>query len=384
MPEVIIRKCESYDSALLKKTAVEIFEALGGVNAIYKKGSRVAVKVNLILGSAPETAVTTNPFLVRAFCDLLLEKGVNPFIIDSPNAAIMYNPESLKQVYALSGYPEIFKENKTEFNYDCSFESVSIKDGVGIKQAEILTPILKCDGVLNLAKGKTHAFTQVTGATKNLFGCIAGMYKGAYHTKLQNVANFSKMLVDIAVFIKPALSVIDAVTCMEGNGPSGGEPREVGYIIASKDTFHADSVFCSLIGLAPEAYPVLIEAAGRGIFKKEELKLNGSYEKVKGFKLADTAASTIDGFVGINFKTRIFRALAKQLFTVRPVMNSKCIGCAACAKACPVKAIDIVNKKAIIRKKDCIRCYCCHEVCPHRAVDLKKNLLFRMREKIIK
>ena len=277
-----------------------------------------------------------------------------------------------------------FKDSGVELNYDCNFETVSIKDGLAIKNAELIFPVINCEGVLNIAKGKTHAFTQVTGATKNLFGCVAGMYKGAYHTKLQNVSNFSKMLVDIALFIKPALSVIDAVTCMEGNGPSGGEPKEAGYVIASRDFFFADSVFCSLIGFEPEAYPVLAEAARRGLYKKEELELNGSFERIKGFKLADTAASTLDGFVGINLKTRIFRALAKQLFTVRPVMNEKCIGCGACARACPVKAIDIIKKKAIIRKKDCIRCYCCHEVCPHRAVDLKKSVLYRLREKIIK
>lgn len=384
MAEVIIRKCESYDPALLKSTVEDIFNSLGGVNSIYKNGSRIAVKVNLLMGTEPEKAVTTHPLLARAFCDVLLENGVKPVIMDSPNAAIMYNEENLKKVYEICGYLEAFKGSNVEFNYDPAFETVNIRDGVTAKQAQLITPLLRCDGVLNIAKGKTHAFTQVTGATKNLFGCVAGMYKGAYHTRLQNVSNFSKMLVDIALFIKPALSVIDAVTCMEGNGPSGGEPREVGYLIASRDCFNADSVFCSLIGLSPEAYPVLVEAINRGVYKKEELKINGVFEKVKGFKLADTAASTIDGFVGINLKTRIFRALAKQLFTVRPVMNEKCIGCGACARACPVKAIDIVKKRAVIRKKDCIRCYCCHEVCPHRAVNLKKSLLFRIREKIIK
>jgi len=384
VPEVIIRKCEKYDPALLKKTAGDIFSELGGVGAFYKPGSRVAVKVNLLMGTAPEKAVTTHPLLARAFCDLLLENGVRPVIVDSPNSAIIYNEENLRKVYTLSGYLSAFKDSGTKLNYDCSFETVKLKNGTAARTAEIISPVLKCDGILNIAKGKTHAFTQVTGAAKNLFGCVAGMYKGAFHTKLQNAGNFSKMLVDIALFVRPALSVIDAVTCMEGNGPSGGEPRETGYIIASPDCFSADSVFCSLIGLAPEAYPVLAEALHRGVFKKEELKLNGTYEKIKGFKLADTAVSTLDGFVGINLKTRIFRILAKQLLTVRPVMNEKCTGCGACARACPVKAIDLIRKRAVIRKKDCIRCYCCHEVCPYKAVELRKNMLYRLREKVVK
>ncbi len=382
MTEVIIRKCPSYDSNLLKASASEIFKHFGGVNALYKKGGRVAVKVNLITPAKPEEAITTHPAVVWAFCEELLSAGVTPVIMDSPNAAIKYSPESLKKIYEQSGYFEHLKGLPVEFNYDVSSVTARIQNGKAVKLAELISPVLNADGVLNLAKGKTHAFTCITGATKNLFGTVAGISKGAYHAKLKNVENFSDMLLDIAGFVKPALSVIDAVVCMEGNGPTGGTPKPAGYLIASTNTCAADKVFCDLIGFPFMSYPLLKKASERGILEADSIKLTGSYEIVKDFKMPDTSAS-IYGFVNPNAVTRLFALMAKDLLTLKPDMNSNCTGCAVCAKGCPMKAISIKKKRAVIDHSKCIRCYCCHEMCPNKAVDLKKKVLYRLGEKLL-
>lgn len=47
-------------------------------------------------------------------------------------------------------------------------------------------------------------------------------------------------------------------------------------------------------------------------------------------------------------------------------------------RLCPVDAITMKDKKAIIDKGICIRCYCCHEICPSKCIDLKPNLLSRL------
>jgi iron only hydrogenase large subunit-like protein len=60
--------------------------------------------------------------------------------------------------------------------------------------------------------------------------------------------------------------------------------------------------------------------------------------------------------------------------------EENCVGCVACMKACPTKAIRVRNKKAVINYNRCIDCGECLRVCPHNAVvpiltktsDLKK------------
>ena len=97
-----------------------------------------------------------------------------------------------------------------------------------------MKPIVEADGVINLAKFKTHTFMTFTGATKNLFGVIPGLNKVAFHGKLSDPLQFADMLLDVAGFVKPRLkNIIDAVVGLEGRGPgTGGQPRALGFLMA--------------------------------------------------------------------------------------------------------------------------------------------------------
>jgi iron only hydrogenase large subunit-like protein len=50
------------------------------------------------------------------------------------------------------------------------------------------------------------------------------------------------------------------------------------------------------------------------------------------------------------------------------VDDAKCIGCVACMKVCPTKAIRVHQKKARISFGRCIDCGGCLRVCPHNAI----------------
>ncbi|MDD5096871.1 MAG: DUF362 domain-containing protein [Candidatus Omnitrophica bacterium] len=52
------------------------------------------------------------------------------------------------------------------------------------------------------------------------------------------------------------------------------------------------------------------------------------------------------------------------------VYQEKCIGCQACEKVCPVKAITMPDKKSIIDGSKCIGCATCIAVCPVAAIDV--------------
>ncbi len=54
------------------------------------------------------------------------------------------------------------------------------------------------------------------------------------------------------------------------------------------------------------------------------------------------------------------------------VDEKKCIGCGACASICPVKAIKLVNSKAVIDPKKCIKCGSCAQFCPVGAIEIKQ------------
>lgn len=49
--------------------------------------------------------------------------------------------------------------------------------------------------------------------------------------------------------------------------------------------------------------------------------------------------------------------------------NSSCNSCGLCAKQCPVKDIEIVNKAPVWQRKNCTGCLRCYHNCPNRAIE---------------
>lgn len=64
--------------------------------------------------------------------------------------------------------------------------------------------------------------------------------------------------------------------------------------------------------------------------------------------------------------------------------NDNCSGCGMCAKICLVNALEVDNKKAVMKPKaDCIFCGCCEAICPKEAVVMKKTTQFKYFYKTI-
>jgi ferredoxin len=252
-----------------------------------------------------------------------------------------------------------------------------------IKRFEVITPVLEADGVFNLCKLKTHVFMHMTGAVKNLFGVIPGLTKPGYHAKLHDRGWFASMLLDLADYIAPRLSIMDAVMSLEGEGPGAkGEPRHVGLLIAARSPLALDVVASEIIGLKRVQNPVLIEAENRGLYptRLEEVELIGAdiaALRIPDYKFPATVTEGA-GLGALNW----LNPWIKSGTTLKPrVIKELCIACGACRDSCPVQAItidDSDNNYAQIDDDTCIRCYCCHEMCPESAVELHQGLLHRV------
>ncbi|MEO0647854.1 MAG: DUF362 domain-containing protein, partial [Cyanobacteria bacterium J06650_10] len=81
----------------------------------------------------------------------------------------------------------------------------------------------------------------------------------------QDAQRFSAMLVETARMISPELTIIDGIIGHEGNGPSGGEPRELGVLGASADVFALDRAMVEVLGVSPERVPILVESQRLGL-----------------------------------------------------------------------------------------------------------------------
>lgn len=375
--KVVLKYCPEY-TAGVEEILREGLQELGGMAAFVKPGQRVLLKVNLLMKKRPEEAVTTHPSVVEAVVRLVQEAGGLPVIGDSPGGP--YTVSALQSIYARSGLKEVAERTGAELNLDIGQEVVSHPEGKLLKSLTITKSVLDADVVIPLSKLKTHGMMTFTGAVKILFGVIPGLLKAEYHLKMSDVRSFADVLVDIATWVKPTLSIMDGIVGMEGDGPSAGKPRSIGALLISEDPFALDVAATHLIGLKPEKVPTIMSARERGFVSRiEEVTLCGDARSL--WRIQDFV---IPKAVSVNFIDMVPLPQSVKSFLLnrvrpRPVFQyDKCVGCSDCVKNCPPKALVLNEKnRPQIDLEACIRCFCCHELCPHKAVEIVQPRLGR-------
>jgi uncharacterized protein (DUF362 family)/NAD-dependent dihydropyrimidine dehydrogenase PreA subunit len=372
---VYVARCPDYRPGTVERALCESLQAVIGEDSLIKAGQRVVLKANLLQAQPPEKAITTHPAIVAAVARWVREAGATPIIADSPGG--LFNQRALSTVYQVTGMLAAADQGGAVLNDDFGTVRVSCPECRAAKSFQALRAVVEADAIINLPKFKTHGLVQLTGSIKNLFGTVPGVTKGRYHARFPAVETFSAMLVDILAYCKPVLTVMDAVVGMEGDGPSGGDPRHIGLLLASTNPVAVDVVAATIAGMAPLSVPPIAAAARRGLTSARvaDIAILGSpvdSVKVAGFKRPRT------GVEHTRMIPRSVPAWVTDRLLASPQAGPGCTVCGVCKENCPVEAITIANGRAHIDLERCIRCYCCHELCPEDAVELHRSLLSRV------
>ena len=261
--KVYIVQCKDYDEIEDKFAA--LMNLMGGMGRFAKQGEKIVLKVNLLREARPEEAVSTHPAVVAAVGRLAREAGAVPVIADSPGGGYRYTRKILDKIYHTNRMHQAANQAGITVNWDTTSRPVSFTDGILTKHFDIITPVYEADAVFNLCKMKTHLFTVMTGAIKNIFGVIPGLSKTGYHAKLHDVQRFAGMLLDLTQYVSPRLTIMDAVVAMEGDGPGTGDPRQVGLLIGSENPLALDVAATEIMGLHRTENPILMEAERRAL-----------------------------------------------------------------------------------------------------------------------
>ncbi|MHB0856547.1 MAG: DUF362 domain-containing protein [Anaerolineae bacterium] len=393
-PRVALVACPDYDLERVEAAVRRAVDLLGGMGAFVQPGQRVLLKPNLLRALPPERAATTHPAVVAAVAKLVIEAGGRPVIADSPGGP--YAEAMLRAVYRKSGMVWAAEVSGAELYYGTGSAQVPYPQGKVLHRLDIIQAALDADVLINLAKLKTHNLTTLTLAVKNLFGLVPGSLKISYHAKLQEAGLFTEGLLDIAAYARPALNLIDGIVAMEGNGPSGGDPRQLGALVAGADVVGVDLLATALVGVPPLDVRTTRTAQARGLTsgRLEDLEVLGDpLETLQARDWRMGAAIAVDpgllpriarkllrsgSSAGMGWFGRVaYNAAARQL-VVAPRAGPLCVGCGFCAKHCPVEAITVVDSRALMALDRCIRCYCCHELCPYEAVTLRRPWVGRL------
>ena len=371
-PKVALVRCDSYDSEALDQAVNRGLDLLGGPSAFFTPGETLLIKPNVLIGDPPEKQTATNPAVFYAVAKAFQDAGVNLVYGDSP----AFGPPLVSM--RTSGMAAQADELGIPLADFVREQTVSYPEGQLVRQFPIAQGVMAADGVIDVAKFKTHALTRLTGAVKNLFGCVPGVIKSEFHANLQDEEQFGKMLFDLASLIHPRLCITDAIFGMEGNGPRNGTPRKIGVLIFSTDPTANDVVMSKMMALDPLLVPTLAAAEAKQPGALSNYELLG--DPLDAFIMPDYQVNRNPGTTTLN-KGMMHKILQKWT-SPRPVIDTeKCVACGTCVKICPVtpKALSFkpgAPKSAPVYNYDhCIRCYCCQETCPYEAIYVHTPLL---------
>lgn len=382
MAKVVLAKCPDYQADSVARSVEAALAPLGGMINFVRPGQKVLLKVSLLMPAGPGSAIVTHPEVVRAVVSEVKKAGGRPLIGDSCGSAYT----DINEAYRMAGYDKVARETGAQL---VSFSRSGTRifqnlQNPHLPELHLFKAPLEADLVISLPKLKTHGLTLMTGAIKNLYGCVPGFYKARGHACAPRPDDFAGILVDILAIIKPRLTIMDAVYGMEGQGPSAGSPRKIGLILASPDVVAADAVAGSLIGYRPEEIDTTRLAGQRGLGESDLAKIT-----VLGERIADRRITNFKKTGGarqlLHRLPRFVLGWAKPFFEtlkVQPrIKKNKCTRCLICVDHCPVKAIDPPDDKDSFPRIDCqgcISCFCCQELCPARAIEAKEPWLLKL------
>ena len=379
-PCVALIRCPDYDPAAVEAAVRRAVDLLGGMGGFVRPGQRVLVKPNLLMPTDPDRAIVTHPAVVRAVVLLVQEAGGQVLIADNPGVSTIHY--AWQRAYERTGLAAVAAETGARLNTEIVAMQRPYPDGHLIKVVDTSSFVTDADVVISLPKLKTHDLMRYTGAVKNLFGTIPGLIKPAYHVKLQTTDQFAGMLLDLAGFVHPALTVMDAVVGMDGDGPSAGRPFPIGAVLAGADPTAVDVAAVALVGHDPLAMPTIAQAVRRGwtTGRVADLDIVGddlAALQVSGFQIPPGGqGNTLPHMPGF------LHGWAARRMVARPVVSERCIGCGVCIANCPAQTIAKADDRARIDSAGCIYCYCCHELCPVDAVELHHSILGRLLNRL--
>lgn len=359
---VALAKCAQYRPEDIAAALDKLFATLGGPAKFIPRNGSILIKPNLLTDRSPDKAVTTHPEIARAVIRMVRQCGGKPFIGDSPAGML-----KIDSVLDKTGFGALCAEEQVKFVV-FEQEPCVARDYNGVPLA-IAKAAFDADLIINLPKLKTHAFTLFTNAVKNVFGLLPGYQKALLHKTFAHPDQFGDCLAFLYGAVRPGLTICDAITAMEGDGPSGGTPVQIGLLAASSDGVALDTVMCRLLKINPGdvGYLNSLRRSGVGESRLENIELSGDHLESAGLRplklpLTAKAARLIP--------RRLARIIGPYVW-IAPSFKESCTACGRCAQACPVKALEIrKNPPPLLNRRKCIACCCCHEICPERAIEM--------------
>ncbi len=252
LPELVVAKNDTDAAALVRKAV----EALGGMKRFISNQDIVVVKPNIGWDRTPIQAANTNPRVIAEVVRLCYDAGAKHVVVTDASC------NEPNRCFQRSGIWKAAYDMGAEVILPAThrFRTMRLKGEV-LDEWLVYTPLVNADKVINVPIAKHHNLAKYTGAMKNWYGSLGGRRNRLHQ-------NIDVSIADLAQFIQPTLTIVDATRVLMRNGPQGGniaDAKDMHTVIATTDQVAADAYGCQLIGRTAEEIPYLRMGQERGI-----------------------------------------------------------------------------------------------------------------------
>ena len=251
MSDVAQVKFADYGTSVAKA-----LDLIGAASRLPDQGL-IIIKPNLTNADAPP--VTTHVGATEAVCDYCRAHcGAEVAIGEGCGDGVTHD------AFEANGYVELAQRlgiRLIDFNGE---PAVRLSNPDALQLDEFHLPEIAAEAfVISLPVLKDHSFTATTIAMKNMFGLApAPHYRGAWNKSKLHSPSTNKSVVDVCLYKRPDLCVVDASVALTGMHLSG-KAKKIGLILASFDPVAVDAVGSELLGHNPARIEYLKLANGR-------------------------------------------------------------------------------------------------------------------------
>jgi uncharacterized protein (DUF362 family) len=243
---VFIARSQRYDGPLAS-TIRDGLEACGLSGGMFR-GKRVLLKPNLVEPSRRIPHMTTHPAVIVAAAEVFSGWGATVAVGEAPG-----HMRDTRCALAESGVYEALHDARIAFA-DLNYEDIAWRRNRSrfSPLAGLYLPrsVVEADFVVSMPKLKTHHWVGLTASMKNFYGVLPGIKYGWPKNVLHH-NGIPQTVVDINCALPSTLAIVDAIDCMEGDGPILGSMKPMGLILVGASLPSVDATAARIMGLEP-------------------------------------------------------------------------------------------------------------------------------------
>ena len=231
-----------------------------GLDPALLRGAKVLLKPNMVEPLRNSPHMTTNPAMVLATAEVFRRWDAKVVVGEAPG-----HVRDTEWALHESRIGPALEDGKLEFA-DLNYEEVAWTPNAGrlCKLPGFYFPraVAEADVVVSMPKLKTHHWVGVTISLKNLYGTLPGCKYGWPKNVLHH-AGIPETVIDINASLPKTIAVVDAIDCMEGDGPIMGSLKHMGLVAVGTNLTAVDATCARIMGIEPSRVRYLSLADGR-------------------------------------------------------------------------------------------------------------------------